>query len=221
MNVHRRIRLFLLLLSIGAVAGGAWGSMVLPQNLERLESEAQLLFVGVCTSRTATIGPRGIPVNVFTFEVTEAVKGRLKKGSRVEFRQFGSDVPHANGLTLRVAGLPNYRVGQEVLLFLNRPSRIGLTAPVGLSQGVFPVVRGAKGKREIVLDPVRRKFLLSGMDIAKYAASSRFTASEQRLLSDLPKRVDVATFCSLLRKMGQERESQKQTGKNGQLATAN
>jgi hypothetical protein len=37
-------------------------------------------------------------------------------------------------------------VGGEVLLFLNRPTPIGLTSPVGLEQGRFRVAKSSTGK---------------------------------------------------------------------------
>jgi len=207
--ILRRVSVFLLAVSIAMTATTVRASLVLPQNLEQLESQAQLVFVGVCTTRTTVIDERGIPVSVFTFEIIEAVKGKLHKGTRVEIRHFGNDIPNANGLAMRIPGIPTYAVGEEVLLFLNPPSRIGLTSPVGLFQGLFRVGRDARGRRRIVLDPLRRQLLVGGIDVAKYAANRRFTAAERRLLGDPPRWVDVTTFCSLVRKIAQERERAK------------
>jgi len=197
---------FWLALSIAMTTAGARATTVVPQNLEQLESQAQLVFVGVCTSRTAEIDPQGIPVRTFTFEVAETVKGNLKTGSRIVVRHFGNDVPSPNGLATRIPGIPTYAVGQEVLLFLNPPSSIGLTAPVGLSQGLFRVERGAGGKRIIRLDPVRRNLLQSGINPAKYTTSTRFTPSDRERLSNLPEQIEVREFCSLIRKVKEERE---------------
>jgi hypothetical protein len=196
----------LVALSMAMAAGSAQATVLLPQNIEKLEVQAQVVFVGVCTSQTAAINERGIPVRAYTFEIIEGVKGNLKAGSRIQVRHLGNDVPDARGLALRVAGVPRYRVGQEVLLFLNPPSSLGLTAPVGFSQGVFDIARGADGKREIRLDPLRRKLLSGGLATAKYAASRRFTLKDQDLLNDPPERVELESFCSLVRKIQQERE---------------
>jgi len=204
------------------LAATASASMVVPQNIERLEKQAGLIFVGVCTARTGLIGEHGLPVNVFTFEVREAVKGRIEKGKTIEVRQFGNDVPNARGLAIRIPGIPTYRIGDEVLLFLNPPSKIDLTAPVGLSQGVFPVVRGPEGGRWIVLDPLRRKMLFDGVDAEKYAAAGRLNEAERQLLVKPPARVEVATFCSLVRKIGEARKRlEKERGEQGKAGSAN
>jgi hypothetical protein len=191
---------------VALTASRATATVVLPQNIEQLESQAQWVFVGVCTSRTATIDERGIPVRVFTFQVIEPVKGDLKAGNAVRFRQFGSGVPNRQGLAMFIAGIPTYRLGQKVVLFLNGASRLGLTGPVGLSQGVFDVERDAQGRETIRLDPLRRRELVAKVDREKYAAVMRLTADEDALLSNPPERVDLATLCSVVRKIAQERE---------------
>jgi hypothetical protein len=209
MSTQKKTWKYLLVVSIAMFGATAQATMVLPQNLEQLESRAGLVFVGRCTSHTTELGARGLAVNVFTFEVIEPVKGPARKGAHIEVRQFGSGAPNASGLIAHIPGLPSYRVGQEVLLFLNPPSRIGLTSPVGLWQGLFRVVRDRAGKRQIIVGPSRREMLLRGVDATKYAADERLTDAEKRLLTRLPGRVDVTTFCSLVRKIARERAKAK------------
>jgi hypothetical protein len=206
MIIRARLCTFSLALLTAATVQQAAATVVLPQNIEQLESQAQLIFVGVCTTRTAAIDERGIPVNVFTFRVAEPVKGDLKKDGHVTFRQLGDGVPNTHGMTMYIIGIPIHVIGQKVVLFLNAPSRIGLTSPVGLWQGIFPVDRDAQGNEGISLDRLRRKDLVAGVAKEKYAATRRLTVGEETLLSDPPERVDVATFCSLVRKISQERE---------------
>jgi len=195
----------LLLVMVLMIGSQVFATTVVPQNLEQLESQAQTVFVGVCTSKTAQIA-NGIPVTVYTFTVTQAVKGPVQDGATVQVRQFGPATLQAKSSTLKTAATPPYNEGQETILFLNPPSRIGLTAPVGLGQGVFNVTRDAKGNRVIALDPARRRMLASKMSTSKLASNARFTATEQTLLTDPPERVDVSAFCSLIRKMSEERE---------------
>jgi len=206
MVLQRKLCVSLFALSTAMLVGQATATVILPQNLEQLESQAQLVFVGICTTRTATTDERGVPVNVFTFEVIEPVKGNLKKGNRIEVRQFGNDAPNAKGFAVRIPGVPNYPIGRKVLLFLNPPSKIGLTAPVGLSQGVFLVEQNVEGKEVIRLDPLRRKLLVGKMNVAGYVQTGRFTAAEVAMLSNPPESVELPAFCSLVRKLAQERE---------------
>jgi hypothetical protein len=206
MAIRMGLSAYLAVLSIAMTVGRATATVVLPQNIEQLESQAQWVFVGVCTTRTAVIDERGIPINIFTFRIVEAVKGALKNEGHIEVRQFGNDVPNANGLAMHIAGIPKYAIGEEVVLFLNPPSRIGLTTPVGLWQGVFRVDRDKTGKREIRLDPIQRKLLVAGVNKAKYTATRRLTPDEEMLLSNPPDRVDLSTFCSLVRRIIENRE---------------
>lgn len=206
MTIRTKLCSPLLALSIAMTAGQAAATVVLPQNLEQLEAQAQLIFVGACTTCTATIDEHGMPVAIFTFRVIEPIKGDFKKTSQIEVRQFGSGIPNAKGFALQIAGLPTYPTHQKVVLFLNPPSKIGLTAPVGLWQGLFHVERDAEGREGIRLDPVRRKLLVSKVNTAKYLATGRLKAAEEVLLTDPPEWVELTTFCSLIRKIIQERE---------------
>jgi hypothetical protein len=52
----------------------------------------------------------------------------------------------------RLPGLPSYREGEEVLLFLRTPSHAGLTSPVG----------GTMGKLAVQRDPVTGKASVRG-----------------------------------------------------------
>ncbi len=46
----------------------------------------------------------------------------------------------------RIEGLPVFRKGEEVVLFLYGESRSGLTSPVGFGQGKFVVGRDKEGR---------------------------------------------------------------------------
>ncbi len=185
-------------------ASRAPATLTLPQNIEQLESQAQLIFAGVCTSHTAVATAQGLPVTVYTFKVIEAIKGNVKTGGEVQFRQFGGPIPGSR-LAMKAPGVPRYVVGQEVLLFLNPPSSIGLTAPVGLVQGAFSIERSRDGKRTIPLDPVRRNLLTRNLDLSKYQDRRRFTAAESLALANPPERMDLEFFCLLIRKIGNAR----------------
>jgi len=194
----------LLLLSIAMTVRSAHSAVMLPQNLEDLEAQSQLVFVGVCTSRTETRTERGLPVDVYTFEVREAVKGLAAKDTVVVIRQLGAGRIDPGGLRHYVPELPTYRVGQELLLFLSPASRLGLTSPVGFAQGAFEVTREDGKAPRIVLSPLRRRLLVQGIDRAKYAEDPAFTPEERSLLSELPGRADLDVFCSVVRKMAQQ-----------------
>ncbi len=85
----------------------------------------------------------GIPATWITVDVADCLKGGV--GSRLVFKQVGVPAPLADGTLLRIPGLPRYRSGDELVLFLHRPSGRGFTSPVGMGQGVYRVAwRGAE-----------------------------------------------------------------------------
>ncbi len=103
-------------------------------NLFEMVRLADRVFWGKCLKmKTKLDGATGFLVTAYTFEVREGIKG-VNAGETVVFRQI-SQGPKGFG----IPGLPQYHKGQEALLFLHADSRIGLTSPVGLSQGVFQV----------------------------------------------------------------------------------
>ncbi len=105
-------------------------------NLFEMVRLADRVFWGTCLKmKTAQDGATGLLVTAYTFQVREGIKG-VSAGETVVFRQIS-----ASQKGFGIPGLPQYHEGQEALLFLHADSRIGLTSPVGLSQGVFQVER--------------------------------------------------------------------------------
>jgi hypothetical protein len=220
MNGARSLAPGLALVALLVVAAPAHATLVLPQNLENLEAQAGQIFAGVCTNRSAEIDDSGIPVRRFTFRVTEAVRCRAAVGETIEVRHFGNGVPNEHGYAMHIPGIPDYRVGQEVLLFLNPPSTIGLTAPVGLSQGLFAVKRNREGKATINLDPLRRRLLSRGLEASRYTASEGFTERDRNFLAAPPAQIELDEFCDLVRKMSAERKRRQGLNDAGETRAA-
>jgi hypothetical protein len=105
-------------------------------NIEQLTAKAGRIVSGRCVghrvSRDATLG---LPVAEVTILVDRALKGAGDR--RLTFRML------AGGDSLD--GVPSFRVGEEVILFLYPSSAAGLTSPVGLGQGRFLIEHDKKG----------------------------------------------------------------------------
>jgi hypothetical protein len=112
--------------------------LVVPSlNLEQIVEKADRIFVGKVTGvREESLAAAGgtLPVTVYTFEVEEALRGAI--GNTLTIKQLGH---RSDPSSFMSQSLPEYRVGDVVMLFLHADSGIGLTSPVGLGQGVFEV----------------------------------------------------------------------------------
>ena len=76
-----------------------------------------------------------------TFEVERAVKGQV--GESVTGRTLAAEA---------IAGVPRFRPGDEVVLFLYGESALGLTSPVALGYGRFRIFEDKAGRRLAIND---------------------------------------------------------------------
>ena len=100
----------------------------IPLTLEEITNSSDRIFSGICKKiedidRDPVSNLRTVQ---YTFEITESIKGTQKK--EITFKQWKP--------TAKDAG---YEVGEKYVLFLHPDSKLGLTSPVGLSQGLFEV----------------------------------------------------------------------------------
>ena len=118
-------------------------TMSAPANLEQLVHGAAVIVSGTVTSvRTARTGQMN-HVEI-TLDVARDLRGSV--GRTFTFRQIGLAAPESmgNGRTYvgGVPGLPQYREGEQVLLFLGPESHAGFRTTVGLGQGKFDYAAG-------------------------------------------------------------------------------
>lgn len=112
-------------------------------NIIELVSKSELILRGTVSRVTDGIDEHGLPYTEVTLRVSEAIRGEV--GREYTFRQFGLQKPRpmGNGLVnmmVTPAGWPTYRVGEQNILFLNKPAKwTGLQTTVGLAHGQFKV----------------------------------------------------------------------------------
>jgi hypothetical protein len=133
---------------------------VLPLNLEELTKHAGRVFSGRITEVRVERDP-GLDRDVtrVTAEVEHSAKGG--NGRSVTFRVLGRQ----NGkepLQSGIGGMPRFREGEEVVLFLYGESKAGLTSPVGFGQGKFSLVRDKQGRR-VALNESGNQTLFQGL----------------------------------------------------------
>jgi hypothetical protein len=130
----------------------ALATKVRPLNLEELTARAATIFSGTVVATGAAHDPLvGREVVAVTFAVDRPVKGARVPTLTVKL--LGGD---------GVPGLPRFRPGEEVVLFLYGESRLGLSSPVGLGQGRFRVTTDKQGRR-VAINDFGNESLLRGL----------------------------------------------------------
>lgn len=163
MRFRRRFSAFCvgLLICSAAVAGTTLEKM----PLERMADVARVIVRARCVSNS-TGWDAGEIWTFSSFEVAETWKGSATE--RVTVRLLGGTV---GSLTSTVSGVPRFRVGEEVILFLEPTVRGDLTI-VSWQQGTFRVGRDPRSGAEIVtqdtaafetFDAQTRQFKASGI----------------------------------------------------------
>lgn len=130
--------------ALSALTRAAGAMTVLPVDLPAMTDAAQRIFVGRVERVVTGRDPHGLPATWTTFRVAERLKGPAE--DTVTVKQLGTSF--GGGQVLPHPGLPRYRVGESVVLFVHPESVLGFTSPVGLGQGCFHV-RGEDGAAEV------------------------------------------------------------------------
>lgn len=161
---------------VSAARTFASGTSVRLLNLIEMVELADRVFWGRCVSyQVPDEGTFPLPVVEYVFEVHRGIKG-VGTGDKVAIRQVRSDQPGVQG----IPGLPHYQKGQEILIFLHGDSRLGLTSPVGLGQGVFKLER-TREREMHALNVLGNQNLAFGLNDVLVAASGITAPELQRL----------------------------------------
>jgi len=165
-----------LLICCAAVLGTTLEKM----PLERMADVARVIVRARCVSNS-TGWDAGEIWTVTTFEVAETWKGLAT--DRVTVRLLGGTV---GSLTSTVSGVPRFRTGEEVVLFLEPTTRGDFTV-VSWQQGTFRVGRDPRNGAQIVtqdtaafetFDTRTRQFKASGIrDLPLEAFRARVQAA--------------------------------------------
>ncbi len=157
---------------------------VLQLNLEQLTALSEQVFVGRCVSVQQQKDNSGRPIQVVTFEVEEMLKGNSAK--TITFRQIGYVSSEKLG-DAEASGIfremPQYEIGEEAVIFLSAPSRLGLTAPVGLFQGKFDVTTDSFGVKQVVNGIGNRGLFMGWKGAEKNLSTSQGNISYQDFIS--------------------------------------
>lgn len=132
-----------------AAAPGAKATTVKQFDLARMTSSAARVFRGTVTDvrpGKVSVGGGELATTIYRIRVTEAFKGEFatfKDITYADVEMIGSmktDVDTNGVRRLSVfRDVPRLERGGDYMLFLTRESRIALSSPVGLAQGMFEI----------------------------------------------------------------------------------
>ncbi|MBW2146047.1 MAG: hypothetical protein JRI22_03385 [Deltaproteobacteria bacterium] len=136
---------------ICAVPATASAVQVLPVNLEELVEKAGLIFEGTCMSVDSRPDEQGIIATYTTFNVHQTWKGEVS--TTITIKTYGG---RYGSLKMTVPGMPAFKPGEQVFLFLHPTSEIGFTSPIGMGQGRFKIFINPDGGKKLVNDDNNR-----------------------------------------------------------------
>jgi hypothetical protein len=132
---------------LALAAGDAYALSLAPVNLVDLIRQSPTIIMGQVTTVTDGISDIGMPYTEVTVAIDETLKGT--ETGTYTFRQYGLITARlTSDGTMKIPaapeGIPVYKAGENVLLFLGQPASItGLRAPVGLGNGKFTFGAGS------------------------------------------------------------------------------
>ena len=177
----RSIVLVATLLVALAAPRAADATIIIPKNLKELAAEAELVLVAEVTGQRAdrVAGPESLIYTFSALRVLEQWKGA--KTDRLEVAEVGGRV---GDVTCFAAGMPQYKVGERVLVFLKKDV-LGLWRTHGLVQRRFAVQKNVATGDDVVrlekgLEHVTREHLAAAevnaggtVELETFAARAR------------------------------------------------
>lgn len=179
-------------------------ALVQQVNLHQLSRRAGVIVHGRIVEVRAEGHPDypNVPTVVVGVSVIENVRGA--QGKRTTFRQYAPALRLRSGPVGTRAGkysTAEYKMGEEVVLFLYPESKRGLTSTVGAGQGRFRVLREATGTTLVVNEAGNHGLFEDVAASAKQSGVS-LSGAEQRMLSRSGVPVELSTFLGLVKRLG-------------------
>jgi len=168
----------------------------LPVNLAEMTANAGWVVHGRVAEVRIGRHPEynNIQVTFITLDVIEMLKGSASR--QFTFMQFSG----GNG-TVHNFHLPQYTVGEEVVLFLYPESRYGFTSPIGEGQGKFLVRDDPRRGQRALVNEQNNLALFENLDVAKLQSRLALSKAERGLMAQRSGAVELDSFRSLVRKL--------------------
>ncbi len=174
------------------MAGGSAHALLANMSPEEMVKASDYIFVGKVEAVESYYIKENVIVTDITIQTEDNVKGHLNKGGRVVLRQPGGRV----GAVMRyVTDLPQFREGEEVVLFMQTAKRSGPA-----------VVCGERGKLQVRTDALNgEKYVVFG-EGTRIASDAAEKDDSQKTAKG---RMDLGELKEYLRKIDQEQKAEE------------
>ena len=146
-RVRRTVVLALAALAL-ITASFAAATTVQKMSLRDLAKKSDAIVLARVEDQTARYDSNKEIFTYITLRVLDPVKGP-KKDEVITIRQLGGTVDKIASI---VPGTPNFRTGEEVVVFLTGKDRAGYPWVMGLQQGKYTVTTDEKGQKNVRSD---------------------------------------------------------------------
>ncbi len=198
--IQSKLTLPALLVALTAAVAPLSATSVLNVNFDRLSQIARHVISGQVVSINPERGTNGYIYSNVSIRVDRAVPQQLA-GAEYTFKMIGGVM---DGKRMFIEGMPQFTVGQEVVLFLNANESSVLGPTVGVWQGVFFVEKDPQTGDRMVVDYQKRPVmgiqnqrLVTGLNRSTDQKSGFAAASASD--GAAPKAMGVESFFSEIR----------------------
>jgi hypothetical protein len=155
------------------LGGGAAFAQKSTMNLESLVRQSGMIFAGrVIGVETGIKDQMNLYMTRYTFEVFDPIFG--VEEDTISIKQYGGE---ADGKKLYPAGVPRFERGEEVLVMLYPPSKIGMTSTVGKDQGKFWIQSDDSSGNKTVVNKLQNAGLFKKLKYPGLAANPDWAGS--------------------------------------------
>ncbi len=159
-------------------------------NLEQMVFDAGMIVQGTVANVETGVDPQTKLIATFvTIDVTENFYGVTDK--RLIIKLLGGS---SQKKTVKLAEMPVFTVGEEIISLFFKPSKYGFTSPVGMEQGKFTVQSDAVSKKIYVRNGLNNSQLFTGF-------KNKTAISKISALQNSNESIEIADFSQALRSL--------------------
>lgn len=159
-------------------------------NIERIVSDAAIIVHGTIVSAESAIDPKTKILSTFvTIDVKENLFGADQQ--QIILKMLGGSTKDR---TMKLADMPHYTAGQEIIGMFFAPSKSGFTSPVGMGQGTFTVQTNSRTGARVIRTMADHRQLFSGMKHPSALARAEW-------LTQADPQIDAAEFTQTIRSL--------------------